>query len=152
MLLDVYGDHAASCPVSGRLKIRPRPVEKTWARVLRESGARVRENVRLRDTTLPNIDPSDGRHIEIVVTGLPLGRGVPVAVDATAFQHCAQTAPHAPAQTGKRAWLSRLQRLRNDARTTRSPAVQYLACARWPLRRGAGLTKRLWHFSMPPRL
>ena len=43
----------------------------------------MRENVYLRDTTLPGIDPSDGRHIELVVTGLPVNRGVPLAVDAT---------------------------------------------------------------------
>ena len=83
MQLDRLGDHAVSCHFAGRLKTRSRPVKKTWARVLRESGARVRENVMLRDTTLPTIDPSDGRNIEIVVTGLPLGRGIPVAVDAT---------------------------------------------------------------------
>lgn len=81
--LDSLGDHAASCAQSGRLKLRSRPVEKTWARVLREAGGRVRENVYLRDTTLPGIDPSDGRNIELVVTGLPVNRGVPLAVDAT---------------------------------------------------------------------
>jgi hypothetical protein len=46
----------------------------------------------LRDTTLPTIDPSDGRNIEIVVTGLPLGRGIPVAVDATSSRLWAQAA------------------------------------------------------------
>ena len=58
-------------------------MEKTWARVLRESGARVRERVFLADAGLGGIDPSDGRHIEIVVTGLELARGVPLAVDVT---------------------------------------------------------------------
>ena len=81
--LDDKGDRAAACQLSGRLKLRSRPVEKTWARVLREAGARVRENVFLRSTTLPGIDPSDGRHIEIVATGLPVCSGVPLAVDAT---------------------------------------------------------------------
>ena len=82
-MLDPLGDHAAACPIAGRLKLRARPVETTWIRMLRESGARVRENVLLRDTALPHIDPSDGRKIEIVVTGLPIAHGVPVAVDAT---------------------------------------------------------------------
>ena len=58
-------------------------MEKTWARVLRESGARVRERVFLADAGLGAIDPSDGRHIEIVVAGLELARGVPLAVDVT---------------------------------------------------------------------
>ena len=81
--LDATGDHAASCPISGRLGLRARPVEKTWARVLREAGGRVRENFFLRDAGLPTVDPADGRRVEVVVTGLPLDHGVPLAVDAT---------------------------------------------------------------------
>ena len=68
---------------SGKVKLRSRVIEKLWARVLREAGGRVRENVLLRDSGILNIDPSDGRKIEIVVTGLPLAHGIPVAVDAT---------------------------------------------------------------------
>ena len=58
-------------------------MEKTWARILRESGERMREKVFLADAGLGGIDPSDGRHIEIVVAGLELARGVPLAVDVT---------------------------------------------------------------------
>ena len=54
-----------------------------WARVLREAGGKVREKVFLRDTSIPGIDPSDGRHIEIVATNLPVAHGIPIAVDAT---------------------------------------------------------------------
>ena len=43
----------------------------------------MRENVFLRDTALDNIDPNDGRRIEVVVSGLPIARGIPIAVDAT---------------------------------------------------------------------
>ena len=81
--LDPLGDRAASCSVSGRIKLRSGPVEKTWARILREARARVRERVLLRDTALPGIDPEDGRHIEVVASGLPVAHGVPIAVDAT---------------------------------------------------------------------
>ena len=81
--LDSLGDRAAACPSSGRLKLRSRPLEKVWTRALRESGARVRENVFLRDTALAVIDPADARRIEIVATGLPVARGVPLAVDCT---------------------------------------------------------------------
>ena len=81
--MDVYGDRAASCGVSGRIKLRSAPVEKVWARILRGAGGRVRERVLLRDTAVANIDPSDGRHIEIVVTGLPFAHGIPIAVDCT---------------------------------------------------------------------
>ena len=79
---DDLGDHAASCHLSGLLKVRSRPIEKIFARVLREGGARVRENVTLRDAGVP-VSPSDHRIIEIVATGVPIEHGIPVAVDAT---------------------------------------------------------------------
>ena len=81
--LDAMGDRAAACAVSGRIKLRSGPVEKTWARILREAKCRVRENMFLRDTAEPGIDPADGRRIEIVATGLPMARGLPVVLDAT---------------------------------------------------------------------
>ena len=81
--LDPLGDRAASCPTAGRLRLRAGLLERTWARVLREAGGRVRDRVALRDTALPNIDPADGRQIEIVATRLPIAHGKPVAVDAT---------------------------------------------------------------------
>ena len=71
------------CVGCGRLKLRAVPLEKMWARVLREAGARVREHFYLRNAGMGTISPQDGRHIEIVATGLPLFRGVPLAVDAT---------------------------------------------------------------------
>ena len=37
----------------------------------------------LRDAGISSIDPADGRHIEVVVSGLPLAQGIPIAVDAT---------------------------------------------------------------------
>ena len=81
--LDSFGDRAAACPRSGRLRLRSRPIEQIWIRILREAGIRLRENVYLRDTTLPNIDPADNRRIEIVATGLPANKGIPLAIDAT---------------------------------------------------------------------
>ena len=81
--LDRLGDHRAACPLSGRLKRRSRPLERIWARIFREAGARVVEDVFLRNTSLPGIHEHDGRRVEILATGLPLHRGVPLAVDAT---------------------------------------------------------------------
>ena len=81
--LDPKGDRAASCPASGRIKLRSTPIERMWARVLREAKARVRDNVLLRDTAEPGIDPADGRKVEIVAAGLPMARGLPVVVDVT---------------------------------------------------------------------
>ena len=81
--LDARGDRAAACARSGRLKLRSRPLERTWVRVLREAGARVRENVYLRNAGLPGVQAQDARCVEIVASGLPQCHGVPLAVDAT---------------------------------------------------------------------
>ena len=81
--LDALGDRAAACPRSGRIKLRATPLERTWARVLRESGARVREHVKLWEMAIAGVSPNDGRMIEVVATGIPFAKGVPCAVDAT---------------------------------------------------------------------
>ena len=81
--MDAWGDRAAACPRSGRIKLRATPLERTWARILRESRARVRENVKLLDMAVEDIRPADGRKIEVVATGILFAHGLPVAVDAT---------------------------------------------------------------------
>ena len=81
--LDPRGDHWTSCTLSGRIKRRSRPQERIWARICREAGARVQENVLLRDTGLPGIGARDGRRLEVVATGLPVFRGVPLGIDAS---------------------------------------------------------------------
>ena len=86
-MLDAYGEHWSACNRSGRLKLRSLPLERTWARVFREAGARVQCNVFLRDTNLEGVAADDGRRLEIVATGLPLFRGAPLGVD------CTMTAP-----------------------------------------------------------
>ena len=45
----------------------------------------MRENFFLRDAGLPTVGPEDGRRVEVVVTGLSLEQGVPLALDATVF-------------------------------------------------------------------
>ena len=82
-ILDPEGDHWASCMRSGRVLRRARPIERIWARICREAGARVTENTLLRDTGMPGIGPTDGRRLEVIATGLPLYRGVPLGIDAT---------------------------------------------------------------------
>ena len=76
--LDRLGDRAVACSTSGRLKPRAKPVEKAWARILREAGGRVCEHVALRDTAVP-VDPADGRSMEVVATGFPLVPGTLMA-------------------------------------------------------------------------
>ena len=53
------------------------------ARVCREAGARVAENVLLQDMNLQGISAHDSRQIEVVANGLPLWHGAQLAVDAT---------------------------------------------------------------------
>ena len=114
-VLDEKGDHAATCHLAGRLTLRARPLEKTWARVLREAGARVRERVFLRDAAVPGIVPSDGRHIEIVASGLPFGNGVPVAVDATLVSPLhANGIPFARADVKPGVALARAEKAKRD--------------------------------------
>jgi hypothetical protein len=81
--LDPLGDHWASCNKSGRLLRRSKPLERLWVRIFREGKARVVENCFIRDSALPGIAASDGRRLELVATGLPLFRGVPLGVDVT---------------------------------------------------------------------
>ena len=47
--LDALGDHCAACARAGVLGPRSVPLERTAARICREAGARVAENVLLRD-------------------------------------------------------------------------------------------------------
>ena len=47
-------------------------MEKAVARVCREAGARVAENVMLQDLNVAGISASDRRHLEVVAKGLPL--------------------------------------------------------------------------------
>ena len=57
--LDPHGDHRAACSRAGRLVRRAAPVERMWARVCREGGARVQTNAFLRDLNLLR----DGRQL-----------------------------------------------------------------------------------------
>ena len=109
--LDPYGRHWSACSRSGRLKLRSKPLERAWARVFREAGARVQDNVLLRDTDLAGIAANDGRMLEIVATGLPLHRGVPLGVDSTmgAPLH-ANGLPHRNAADNDGVAIERLER------------------------------------------
>ena len=81
--LDALGDHRAACSLAGRLVLRSSPVERMWARVCREGGARVQTNVFLRDLNLRGVEAQDGRRIEVIANGLPLYHGAQIAIDAT---------------------------------------------------------------------
>jgi hypothetical protein len=81
--LDEYGDHRCACSTCGVLRTRAKPLEKAIARVCREAGARVVENAFLRDMNLNGISNRDQRQIEVLAIGLPLWRGMQLAVDTT---------------------------------------------------------------------
>ena len=83
-LLDTLGDHRAACSTVGKLVQRAKPLEKAWARVCREAGARVLENQLVRDFNLEeDVADTDGRRLEVLADNLPLWSGVQLAVDAT---------------------------------------------------------------------
>ena len=81
--LDSRGHHRAGCSTCGVLRRRGKPLEKAAARVCREAGARVAENVLLRDMNIGGISGHDGRNLEVVANGLPLWGGAQLAVDTT---------------------------------------------------------------------
>jgi hypothetical protein len=81
--LDSFGDHRASCAVSGILVRRAVPMESALARVFREAGGRVRTNVFVRDLNIGIGRAGDGRRIEVIADGLPLFHGVQLAIDGT---------------------------------------------------------------------
>ena len=81
--LDEHGNHRAACSTCGVLRKRGKPLEKAAVRVCREAGARVAENVMLRDMNLSGISSRDARQIEVVANGLPLWGGAQLAVDTT---------------------------------------------------------------------
>ena len=83
-ILDNLGDHWASCMLSGRVRRRAKPLERTWARIFREAGARVVENAYLRDMGL-GLPASDNRRLEILATSTTLAGGIPIGVDSTCY-------------------------------------------------------------------
>ena len=74
---------ASGCaPVGARWMPWGLPLERAAARICREAGARVAENVRLRDLNL-DAPVLDDRRLEVVANALPIWGGVQVAVDTT---------------------------------------------------------------------
>ena len=67
----------------GVLAHRAGPLERAAARVCREARARVAASTALRDMNLDLAASGDARRIEVVANGLPIWRGVQVAVDTT---------------------------------------------------------------------
>ena len=94
MALDACGDHLASCMVSGRVKSRATPLEKTLARVCKEAGGRVLPNRPLSQMRI-GVPPSDTRNVEVYVSGLDCYNGRPLVLDPTMVSplHCDGT-PH----------------------------------------------------------
>ena len=116
--LDVQGRHRAACPRSGRLKSRAQAPERTLARVCREAGATVRFNGMLRDMNIA-VAATDQRAIEVLASGLPLHRGVQLAVDITI--RCAHTAESRACSTMPRPRTEPFSRLRVQRRLQDMP-------------------------------
>ena len=82
-LIDACGHHRAACARAGVLARRGYALESVTARICREAGGRVRTNAFVRELDLPDVNPNDGRRLEVVVDGLPLFGGNQLAVDTT---------------------------------------------------------------------
>ena len=116
--LDRFGDHWCACMRSGRVQRRAKPVEVTWARVLREAGREAGATVHcqhlLRHTTLP-VDGEDNRRMDVVVNGLPLYHGRPLFCDATVRSPLkGDGEPHSKAATENGAVLRRAKTDKED--------------------------------------
>ncbi len=101
--LDARGHHRAACSTCGVLRRRGKPLEKAAARVCREAGARVAENVLLQNMNIAGISGHDGRQIEVVANRLPLWGGAQLAVDTTLVspvRRNGQPQPRAAAEDG----------------------------------------------------
>ena len=81
--LDPQGFHLLTCPISGRLGARSKPLERTWAQIAREAGARVRPEVLIASLNAFAARPGDQRHIDFVAYGLPIYGGLPLCCDPT---------------------------------------------------------------------
>ena len=108
--IDKFGHHRASCARAGVLGRRGFALESATARVCREAGGRVTQNVMVRDLDLAEPQPADGRRLEVVVDGLPLFGGCQLAVDATivsALPAWSSKEPDEERSAPARNWLGR---------------------------------------------
>ena len=78
--LDSFGHHHASCIRSGRVKKRGTPPERVVARIFREAGAIVRQNVFSKDMNV-QVAADDQRRVEVLAQDLPCFGGMQLAVD-----------------------------------------------------------------------
>ena len=90
--LDPLGRHRASCTRSGRVKRRATAIERMTARVFREAGACVRQNIFLRDMNI-NVPAQDSRHIEVLAR-------------SAVFRRCTIGGRHHVAQCAQLQWWS----------------------------------------------
>ena len=108
--LDALGDHRSACATVGKLARRAVPLERAWARVCREAGARVLENYFLRELSLEGLSDTDGRRLEVVADNLPLWNGAQLGVDATLVSPVRRNGtayPRAAAEDGVRLTAAR---------------------------------------------
>ena len=81
--LDSRGHHRGACAHAGVLGRRGFPLESCAARICREAGARVSQNIRVQDLDLLPVPRVDNRRLEVVADGLPLFHGAQLAIDTT---------------------------------------------------------------------
>ena len=89
------GNRSSACMRSGRVKLRAAPLEQTLARICSEAGARVRDNVYLRDLNVA-VPAGDERRIEVIASGLPVFGGSQLAIDITLRSPLRSDGTHRP--------------------------------------------------------
>ena len=77
---DSRGHHRGACAHAGVLGRRGFPLESCVARMCREAGARVSQNIRVQDMDLLPVPRVDNRRLEVVADGLPLFHGAQLVV------------------------------------------------------------------------
>ena len=81
--IDPYGYHIISCRINGGPQRRAGVMEAAWRQVLSEAGAHVNNastKPLLRNLNIPGIQPSDGRQLHILATGIG---SMPLCADVT---------------------------------------------------------------------
>ena len=81
--LDSRSHHRGACARAGVLGRRGFPLVSCAARICREAGARVSQNIRVQDLGLLPVPRVDNRRLVVVADGLPLFHGAQLAVDTT---------------------------------------------------------------------
>ena len=113
------------------------PLERTAARICREAGARMAENVLLRDLNL-DAPVLDDRRLEVVANAQPIRGGAQVAVDTLVSPVRADGAPRPGADCEPGRALRQIRRRKRHHAYPEPAPTCPRSRARWPVTPGGG--------------